>query len=205
MKVCINGQLFVKVKPDIFQVPLSDQFDFQIFRMTTGDFKGKDDITNLFNKLMNKTGSDDYSGMCDFWSYIYHNGKTTLVNTGYYDMLEPMTKSYDNEETMNEYFISLADFLKDAEYVGRHFRRTKQLGKYNILSYRSDDIEPLLLYRKDNIMLVLYEDSMYEMLSPVHSKDGNYEIYGEINDSYRDKQKIYMDILKQVTDSQRRR
>lgn len=150
-----------------------------------------------------------------------------------YNIYGSLVCEFDNMslDELNKRFIKLSDFIRDAEFVGREFRRTQPVYRYtkfnsvysgfvrginrwhlvntrdyNVRTDRSymrnyENDKNIVLYMKDNIFLVKYIScygEFYKIIDCSYTSDGNYEFYGKVYEEYRDRDKVYLDIVKQI-------
>ncbi|MCR5787633.1 MAG: hypothetical protein K6G37_00855 [Bacilli bacterium] len=205
MSILMNGQLYIKKYPEIFYVDedtINMNFDEMIVDREDPEI---DELMELRDSIIAQDGTIDYSGMSGFWISIIEEDKIKMVCLAEEQLDFPKVIYYDNEKGLEEDFISLIDFLDKGKYIGQKFRTLNENLKGSKLSYFSDDLRPLVLYEYNELFLVLYNKSRYEMMSPFFTKDGDYEIYGKVVDGYKDKPAIYQEIFKQVSDKCRGR
>ena len=105
-----------------------------------------------------------------------------------------------DENESNDEFISLHDFLEQAEYVGKTFIRTEALGTDN--RYMSELENVLALYKLGNIIITVDSSAIFEkkyrIISPKYLEDNKYEFVGNYNGEYKDKDSLYNAISKQA-------
>ncbi len=163
---------------------------------------------------------NDYNTV-DFWV----KGNNEMFS---YDMFDEIKHTQINEEE----FIPLFDFIRQAKYVGKEFRRTSarlipyakgstsqkiyivKKGKLLNTARRytkdesymnpSDLFRTYVMYEKDGIMLVkkIYRGQpRYEFMESCYLKDGNYELYGNIEESKED---TLLNIMNQIQERETR-
>ena len=93
------------------------------------------------------------------------------VENGYILTCEDYRKEFASLDEVNKYFISLEEFLKSSEYVGKQFQRTMPLKDdddcldYNYTKANRYSMY-LALYEKDGIFLKIFS---FCLRSPTHS------------------------------------
>ena len=212
MDVILNGEIYVKRGPEPFHMGDIDNGkikDLEFKSYTAGLSGVENEHLEMLKSFKSIEGEPDYSGCSDFWiSYINKSG-VNMVNMSF-----PSTyyKTYNNIEEIKKKYMKLVDFLNDAEYIGRYFRRTsKRLttsGRDDI-SYMGTSSQTLALYKKDNMLLVKsispFLEDEFEMLLPQYLEDGQYSFYGKCNDSYTDKKELYSLIHEQLIGKNKRK
>lgn len=116
-------------------------------------------------------------------------------------------------EKINEGYIRLVDFLKEAVFVGREFKRILPVITYygtNNIKYSMkdnayldvDDIgKNIVLCMKDNIFLVKHISRFgeeYRIIGCNYIFDGNYEFYGDVYEEYKNMDRVYLEIIEQI-------
>lgn len=130
-------------------------------------------------------------------------------------------------EEINKRFISLSDFLNDAKFVGREFRRIEPIYRYGNMSVNTgfvrgirrlmvgpkgvirdrsymesyDNSKNIVLYVKNNTFLVKYISRYGDVYKIIHSGyvwDGNYEFFGKVYEEYLDRDMVYSEIVEQI-------
>ena len=127
---------------------------------------------------------------------------------------------YIDKETMERDYISLIDFLQQAKFIGRKFYRTKSIisaSVYEAIAYMEDNdyenneiTEYIVLYATENLFLIksIHQHgekyfTNYEIVDERYIKDNNYKFYGEVHNEYKDKNSLYIDILKEIIEYQK--
>lgn len=173
-------------------------------------------IEYVNNFTLDATNRDNYyidsSGVDNFFQIYFDDDRYILYQ---YDKFG---KSFEVDsislEEINKGYIKLSDFLRNANYVGKKFRRTAPLITYygtDEVKYRMkdnsyldvDDYENIVLYSMDNIFLVKCIScfgEIYKIIGCNYIIDGNYEFYGDIYEEYNNRDKIYLEIVKQIDD-----
>ena len=100
-------------------------------------------------------GTKDYSGTEDFWSFELRQDEAQGAKYCLKQMdgsIVSSAKYYHGFKSLNRSFISLVDFLNNAKYIGRYFKRTKA-GVGIGFRYFKEDRRCLVLYMYDNIAI----------------------------------------------------
>ena len=163
-------------------------------------------IADSMYKLSKEKGLVDYSGCDSFWiadeTELLNGQGITLVEQ---DNTVHKKETFENYDKLSEKFIDFREFLSEAKYVGRYFKRTAKIEGRDI-SYMEEDESTLVLFATEYHMLIQYEflgKKSFEMLSPRYFEDGNFEYYGEKHDEYNDKDEMFKAIEKQLTDKKK--
>lgn len=125
-----------------------------------------------------------------------------------------VVKKYISLDELDRGYISLYDFINDGLFIGREFRRISPviiyygIGNNNsriidnrYLKIDDYDNKYIVLYEKDNTFLVkcMYGNKgLYGIVDCRYIQDGNYEFIGDVYEEYMDREKIYLDIVKQI-------
>ena len=121
---------------------------------------------------------------------------------------------YISLDELDRGYISLFDFIKEGKFIGREFRRISPMITYygvdgdnaRIIDNRYLDMDCydskyIVLYEKDNTFLVKYMYSnkgLYVIIDCRYIQDGMYEFIGDVYVEYMDREKVYLDIVKQL-------
>ena len=184
----------------------------------------KGDIVNGDNFYIDRSGADD---IYQLYGYDMNGFKLNQYTT-YGDLVfEIENVSLDD---INKRFIKLSDFINDAKFIGREFRRTQPVCRYSkyksvsngfvrgirrltlvpndcgVITDRSymenyENNKNIVLYAKDNMFLVKYISrfgEVYKIIDCSYTSDGNYEFYGDVYEEYRDRDKVYSEIVEQI-------
>jgi len=213
----INGELYLKRGPEIFD-SYTDELEDKINEIEFDVSKENPDFSKLpllnAYKMLNDTnesikGKIDYSGTDSFWQLYTING----INCKLCECrkLYGLERNYNSPEKINADFIKLSEFLNKATFVGRKFNRTKPIiSMMNKIdkSYMSTDLDIystkyIVLYATQNLFLIKRIDRVlgekYALINSRYTLDGNYQFFGPVYDEYRDKNKVYQEILTQVS------
>ena len=123
---------------------------------------------------------------------------------------------YISFDELDKGYIRLDEFIKNGKFIGREFRRISPLITYygvdsdnsriidnRYLKIDDYDNKYIVLYEKDNTFLVKYvygNKGWYGIIDCRYIQDGNYEFIGDIYLEYMDREKVYLDIVKQIDD-----
>ena len=100
----------------------------------------------------------------------------------------------------------MTDFLKQATFVGRHFRRTEPMAFTGDNSFRDNGDTIVALYRTDTLLLVkrnVLGEEHFEMISPRFLNDGHYEFYGEVDPEFMYPEDLCQAIINQLVEYQK--
>lgn len=197
-----NQNIFIKRGPEIFDSKKAEELSKQV-EDDMIEHPGLEhdpimsSLANEIKKLSKSKGMVDYSGCDNFWIEKEQDGKKiTLVSQS----VIQLEKEFDSFDELDNFFIDLREFLDQAKYVGKKFKRTAKVDGRDI-SYMENDERPLVLFATDSNILVLDSflgETKYEMISPRYFDDGNFEFVGEVDNSYNDKEAVYQAISKQI-------
>ncbi len=217
----INGELYLKRGPKIIDISdkiieLNDKIkdiEYDISKENP-DFSNaplleyykqlKDELESLGNQL-------DYRYTDKFFQLFTPDGNTFTLTPCELAGFIPQAKEYHSKEKLANDFIKLSDFLNKATFVGKEFKRTKPITltsgrldrNYMINNSRTKYI---ILYAMQDLFLAKRIDTLnpkcitsrYILINSLYTLDGKYEFFGPIHEEYRDKNKVYSEILKQV-------
>ena len=211
MDIIMSGEIFLKIKPDLES--LGDVFRKMIKKENyvdlseydeEDDFKEKDekyyeDLERLHNLVEKKLPT--WYGCDNFWMSVAYKEGILMVKHNY--LKAEAKKLFRNKEHVEQKFISLGDFLKDAEYVGRYFRRTEPIENctQEDMSYMSKDCDYLALFKTKDAMIIsriFAGEPQYKVVDKRYLEDGKYEFFGPYNEEFNDKAALYQDIYKQL-------
>lgn len=123
---------------------------------------------------------------------------------------------YITLDELNNGYIKLFDFIMASKFIGREFIRTEPVityyntkeGTTKIIDNRYLKKEQygyndkhIVLYEKDNTFLVKYiyqNNECYGIVDCRYIQDGKYEFIGNVYEEYKDRNTIYLDIIKQI-------
>ena len=224
--VIINGELFVKNGPHIFNAEesLYDlredihnlEYETSLENASLSSLNKLDALSELNDQFSSLDGQLDYSGADSFWQIVTNGEVYELRQVVQYSFETPMVLTYHSLEELKKDFTSLRDFLSIAKFVGQAFYRTKPVlsgtGKDDTsfipLGLPDIDCEYILLYATQELFLVEQIPSPSEskmnieprliLINSRYTLDGNYKFYGVVHKKYQDKKLLYQEILKQI-------
>ena len=114
-------------------------------------------------------------------------------------------KTYKNKKSLDKNFIKLSIFLEKATFIGREFVRTKPPKDSEDYSYmKLEGYRYIALYCMQDLFLIKYIapglGERYKLINSIYTLDGNYEFFGPVHEEYRDKNKVYSEILAQINE-----
>lgn len=216
----INGEIYLKRGPEIYDP--SDQIsklnaeikeiEFDMSKENP-DFSRASRISNLQDlkdQAQSFKGQLDYSGTNSFWQVFTADGQNYIMREC--QKFDITQKDYNSIRELSKYFIKLSDFLKESTFVGREFKRTKPIKLKDGRSDRSymnefkSAPQIVVLYAtKDLFLAIQIEKSQifggdrYILINSRYTLDGNYKFFGPEYIGYQDKDKVYREILEQVS------
>ena len=197
MKEPTNGDIYLK-KPELFIIPEENK---EYIKRVKEQLEEKpnpkvQELVEEFEQLAKKEGKIDYTGCTSFWTLKDDKFVVTVD-----EQPAGLHRTYFDVNELSEQFIDLREFLDGAEYVGRKFRYHEKPDEPNVYNI---DFDKTLLYKTDNIWIVLSKDfGLIDRIEIFHKPDGKsfadeYEFYGEQNNEFRDKEALYEMVKKQV-------
>ena len=183
--------------------------DYRIFREANERLRGIEE-GKMLDRSYN-TNAKDYSGTDCFWSFELRQDEAQGAKYCLKQMdgsIVSSAKYYHGFKSLNRSFISLIDFLNNAKYIGRYFKRNKVTSGIRS-SYMDENKRCFVLYMYDNIAICreVFDDILtgdyvdqYVILSSKYLEDGYYEFYGDCIESFDDRQAVYNEIFNQVYD-----
>lgn len=210
-KVNNYSQLIEETKDTIFDI----EFDISKEKPDFSKSKSLDEYRHQLNRIQHNHNQLDYSENIYFWQLSTEDGQTISLTicTPY---IGNKNIVYHSIERMNQDYIKLSEFLEKATFVGRKFRRTKPIintdGEED-LTYTKDSLatvintQYIVLYATQELFLIKRIDMMhkdeYSLIVSKYTLDGNYEFFGPVYEEYKDKNKVYTEILEQVSNYNR--
>ncbi len=201
MTLLINGDIYIKIKPSIFN-PTNEQqqevenkiYDIDFEEAHRGANQGTQNIKKILNsmkEIFKKKGELDYSYIDDF-HVLETDGKNVTMIMFERTLKKEITNSFSKESKKMSEYMRLIDFLNDAEYVGK---KIKIFGNDPILE------NPTVIYKTDYAMCVQAEKPLggqYIKMLDIRSLDTP---LGEIDptvEQYRDKKLLYRTVVQQI-------
>ena len=214
----IIGELYLKRGPDSLDITgcltkIDDEIhdiEFAISKENPEFYKAP--LLDIYQKSKDKFNSSladvelDYSGTESFWQLFTSDGIN--INLVECEKLKEGVRTYSSKKDLDKDFIKLSDFLEKATFVGREFKRIKP-----IKSTKGRDDERYMQSYGNNYCIVLFctqdlflvrecffGDESYKLLNSRYTLDGKYEFLGPEHEEYRDKNKVYSEILAQINE-----
>lgn len=213
MEIVNLGQIYIKKVPR--KLDKLKDVDEELYNQVDGFFESLFNMMGLGDNeeimsavdFVESSFDKDYSGCEEFWTACLdkQNKIKMITSKDFSENFIECFYTYDHIDDMKEVFMSLADFLKSAEYVGKHLKLNYKLDDIDAIRWGSTDLCPLVLYKTDKLALAMFSDKKYSMISPYFLEKGEYQLCGEVNEEYKDANKVYLDILVQLSNNQRRR
>lgn len=200
MEVLINGDLYIKIKPSVFN-PSIDEIDsineelYKIAFEEAANWAAQltekcKEILNSIIEVFEQKGELDYSYLENFF-ILLTDGKDITMKS--YDELlkKEILITFDfNGEEMKEY-KRLIDFLSEAEFVGREIK---------IYGDFPGTTNPTLLYKTDYAMCILNPRKGYISMLDIRGFGAKLGDKDEAAEKYGDKQLLYKTIVKQLVE-----
>ena len=157
-----------------------------------------DDFVNEIFEHSEAVLKEDWTGCNNFWtSKEAENGiimiEHTLTGTR-------SKKGFKSKEELEKEFISIESFLEKGNFIGRFFRRTKNISDED-KEYLPVHHSIFALYEKEGTILAVKqvdEKTVFDIIPKRYTLDGNYEYYGEQKVSYDNKIIINKEIVKHL-------
>lgn len=199
--ILINGDIYIKIKPSIFNPTDEEQqelenkiYDINFEEAHRGANQVTQDIKRTLNsmkEIFKKKGKLDYSYIDDF-HVLETDGKNITMKMFERTLEKVITDSFNVEsEKMNEY-KRLIDFMNEAEFVGRKIK----LYQHGLLA------NPTVIYKTDYAMLIEkkpFPTSTKELkMLDIRSLDKPLGEKDQTVEEYRDKNKLYRTIVRQI-------
>lgn len=216
----INGEIYLKRGPEIYDPndeisKIDDEIKEIEFDMSkeNPDFSRAsqlEDYQSLKERMKSLEGQLDYRGTSSFWQVFTEDGQNFIVREC--QIFDIIQKRYSSIRELHKYFIKLSDFFKESTFVGREFKRTKPIklsdGR-NDRNYMHDlkgSPQIIVLYATKDLFLAIqiekshiFGGDRYILINSGYTLDGNYKLFGPEYIGYRDKDKVYREILEQVS------
>lgn len=211
MGLLINGDIYIKTKPDIInQEKQIQQKQEQLHEI---DFEeahnGITEETEHMREIIEKEleildiGKPVYDYTDSFHILKIAENGMEIYN---YDRIGHKRISKCDIKELKEKYIRLMDFLKEATYIGKEFIRTvpiiKEEGQIDTSYWNQAPYESTtILYKTDYAMLAHYKDqhtNNLEMINPQYFIDGKYKLIGNKNRIYEDKKETYKEIVDEI-------
>ena len=213
MELLINGDIYIKIEPDIIK-PNEEKIEELKEKIYDLDFldahngitskteKERECLENSIEKLQEEKLDYNYTDN-------FHILKITEkgINLYCYDMFGKKIINKCNNRELKEKYVRLVDFLLKANYIGKIFVRTEPTMINNCIdrSYMNQDPYETIttLYQTEYAMLVNYKTqngNYFQMINPQYLMDKKYTFIGNKNRMYEDKKETYKEIIDQIED-----
>lgn len=207
--ILVNGEIYLKRGTSTLEPikKLQETIDYE---------NTEDEDFEIFNSLLDnlKKKHTDYSGTTSFWQLFTNDGSSIMMKA----CRSLLKKYYYTKESMEQDFIKLTDFLEYATFVGREFKRTKPVVIDNNIRYSKykedksymgnvDSFKYIVLYATQELFLIkriCNGKEEYGLINSKYTLDGNYVFFGEVYEEYKDKEKVYSEVFKQVTEENKK-
>lgn len=209
----MNGELYLKRGPEVFKsdewldyyddIITDIEFDASKENPDFSKYHQLDRYQDLKDTVISLDGELDYSGTNSFWQLFTNDGiDLKLIKCEY---IPKEVKTYKNKKSLDKNFIKLSIFLEKATFIGRQFVRTKPTKDSEDYSYmKLEGYRYIALYCMQDLFLIKYIapglGERYALMNSMFTLDGNYEFFGPVHEEYRDKNKVYSEILAQIND-----
>ncbi len=210
----VSGEIYLRKGPELFNASqtlstIYDKIDDCNFELSKENpdlsyARKLDAYEEAKDKFEAVDGELDYSYCDKFWQAFMNNGKIVLRCCD----KRNVSRVFNSVQELEMDFVKLSDFLNNATFVGRKFKRTKPIVSTlggNDLSFMSvdDDYYYIVLYAMQDLFLVkfcssLFHKNEYRLINSRYTLDGNYEFYEQEHLSYADKDLVYQEILEQL-------
>lgn len=203
----VNGEIYVKNGPTSIEDIIYD-LEFEI--SCRGYDQEKISKLDFYKKYKEKLDGFDYCDTNCFFQ-LATNGQEFQLNRCEKDTDDEIKiLSFSSKEELEKEFTSLYDFLNIATFVGKFFYRTTPIFYNSIVDksyiYNEKTIKYLpryiILYATQDLFLAKEIDNkfneIYVLIDSRYTLDGNYAFYGKVFDEYKDKNKVYCEILEQI-------
>lgn len=213
MELLINGDIYIKIEPDIIK-PNEEKLEELKRKIYELDFldahNGITSKTEKEREYLEKNLEDLQEEKLDYnYTDNFHILKITEqgIKLYCYDRFgKRIINKCDNRE-LKEKYIRLVDFLRNAKYIGKTFIRTEPtiIDECIDKSYMNQDSYETIktLYQTDYAMLVNYKTqhgNYFQMINPQYLIDKKYTFIGNKDSIYEDKKSIYKQIIDEIED-----
>lgn len=213
----INGELYLKRGQEIYNQSekvreIDDKISSIEFEMSKENYDSKyKQMLDMYQILRNSVKNDkdgmSYRGTNSFWQLFTNDGQEiTLSEINV--MGNGLIRKYHSKESLDKDFVKLSSFLKKSVFVGRELRRIKPVKRNNggpedksYMGLSSFKQNTIVLYATQDLFLVMKSNEYgkgYALINSIYTLDGNYEFFGPVYEEYRDRNKVYTEILRQV-------
>ena len=141
---------------------------------------------------------EDWDGCNNFWTF--KEAENGIMMTEQPLNGKGMKRGFKSKEDLDKEYISLSSFLKKGTYIGKFFRRTKNIYEDD-KKYLPVNHSVFALYNLEGTILSIRQDddrTVFEIISKRYTRDGNYEFYGAQKCNYDNIRIINKEIVKQL-------
>ncbi len=200
MEILMSGELYIKRRPDIRETSIEDLDRLESMKE---DPTIPEQAIEAYQQMLDMDGEPDYTGCNSFWVSVIHDDGIKMAEQSPYKSVYPKVKTYESKEEMDENFISLREFLSEAEYVGRNFKPKEETARNQLNTQK-------LLYKLGDLWIVEENDylaghNMVVFAENRGTKSDNYEFYGEVDETYKDPSMMYQTIFKEIYDKNKKK
>lgn len=203
MEVFINGEIYLKKEPEVFSAE-NDALLNNVLRITDDvtsmidDDDAIDEINGMKNSLLEsikeREGTLDYSRCSKFYRLITDGNDIILKSLGE-NFINTVIKCKDFKG-LSEEFESLASFLENASFVGKHFKALNPIAEML-------GIKCLALYKKEHTLVAkIYDDDheRYTLISSDEVLRDELEYIDEADYSLNNIDEVYKGIRQQFSE-----
>lgn len=213
MGLLMNGDIYIKVAPEIIELNETEieEIDEDIEKLkfaeadsglTDEEILEKENLEELKRILLSQENEADYENTDNFHLLKILEDKISVIC--YARSGSKQTKICDLKQ-LKEKYIRLIDFLSEAQYIGKEFRRTEPLKITNIkitdYTKKEKGATTRILYKTDYAMLAEYKskNSHYlEMIKPMYFEDQKYKFVGKKDNNYNNKKEMFKSVADEV-------
>ena len=209
MAVLFQGDIYIKIKPDGPDLKKVEEIDEKLHDLTFEEGqKGISEETvrkrEEFEKEKKYYSEEDenYNGTDEFFMLEVNEKNIHLITYTSYGKKHVIEC---DSKKLKEQYKRLADFLSEAEYVGKEFIRTKPLyiDDRKMTDYMKSEVgvDVEILYKTSYAMLLKYKTqhrTYFEMLNPLYFLDNNYDLIGNTDKTFSDRKEMYKTVADEI-------
>ena len=211
MELLINGDIYIKTKPEIIEPDANeikkindDLYDLSFEEAQNGITDKTENTREKLEKLKQKLLEQkfDYDNTEEFHILKITEEKLYLIS--FNKLGVKRTKICDIKE-LKEKYVRIGDFLQEANYIGREFKRTQSLDFYNTkmidYMYEEKGTTTKILYKTSYAMLAEYTSKhshYFEMIKPKYFIDKKYTFIGSTDNKYNNRKEMYKNIVDEI-------
>ena len=211
MEVLVNGDIYIKVKPEIVEPDINrikkindDIYDLSFeeaqYGITEKTETTREELERIKQQLLEQ--EYNYDNTEEFHILKITEDKFYLIC---FNKLGAKKAKICNIEEIKEKYIRIVDFLQEAKYIGKEFKRTKPLYLYNrkIIDYmhKEPSSTTKILYKTNYAMLAEYKSKhshYFEMIRPKYFIDKKYAFIGTKDNKFDNKKEMYKTIVDEI-------